>query len=87
MNISKYQSILAQNLQGSATKLNMKRNFKFQHDNNPKYTSKSTKEWVYQKKISIFEWPSQSPDLNQIESLWGDLKRVLHSRRPCNLTD
>ncbi|KAJ7338703.1 hypothetical protein JRQ81_012605, partial [Phrynocephalus forsythii] len=41
---SKYQSILAQNLQASARKLNMRRNFIFQHDNNPKPTSKSTKE-------------------------------------------
>ncbi len=53
MNSSKYQSILAQNLQASARKLKMKRNFIFQHDNNPKHTSKSTKEWLHQKKIKV----------------------------------
>ncbi len=59
-----YQSILAQNIQASARKL--KRNFIFQHDNNPKHTSKSTKERLHQKKIRVWEWPRQS--------LWGDMK-------------
>ena len=45
MNSSQYQSILAQNLQASFRKLKMKRNFTFQHDNDPKHTSKSTKAW------------------------------------------
>ncbi|KAJ7309060.1 hypothetical protein JRQ81_008352 [Phrynocephalus forsythii] len=87
MNTSKYQSILAQNLQASARKLNMKRNFIFQHDNDPKHTSKATKGRLHQKKINVLEWPNQRPDLNFIEYLWGDLKRAVHRKRPCNLTD
>ncbi len=59
-----YQSILAQNIQASARKL--KRNVIFQRDNNPKHTSKSTKERLHQKKILVWEWPRQS--------LWGDMK-------------
>ncbi|KAI3370363.1 hypothetical protein L3Q82_025135 [Scortum barcoo] len=34
-----YQSVLAQNLPTSVRKLKMKRNFIFQHDNDPKHTS------------------------------------------------
>uniref|UniRef100_A0AAY5KK39 Tc1-like transposase DDE domain-containing protein n=1 Tax=Esox lucius TaxID=8010 RepID=A0AAY5KK39_ESOLU len=55
MNSSKDQAILAQNLQASVRKLKMKKKFTFQHDNDPKHTSKSTKAWLHQKKINVLE--------------------------------
>lgn len=87
MNSSKYQSILAQNLLVSARKLKMKRIFTFQQDNDPKHTSKSTKEWLPQKKDKCFGMAQPEPRLNPIENLRRDLKRALHRRYLRNLTD
>jgi len=55
MNSSKYQDILAQNLLASVRKLKMKRNFTFQHDNDPKHISKLTKAWLQKRKIKVLE--------------------------------
>ncbi|KAK3569335.1 hypothetical protein QTP86_026814 [Hemibagrus guttatus] len=56
-------------------------------DNDPKHTSKSTSEWLKKNKMETLEWPSQSPDLNPIEMLWHDLKKVVHARKPSNVAE
>ena len=53
----------------------------------PKHKAKSTFRWLQQKKVKVLEWPSQSPDLNIIEPLWGDLKCAVHARQPKNIRD
>lgn len=86
MNVARYQKIQADNLHSSARKLRMGCSWTFQHDN-PKHKAKLTLQWLTQKKVKVLEWPSQSPDLNIIEPLWGDLKCKVHSRRPKTLHD
>ncbi|KAK3513197.1 hypothetical protein QTP70_009754 [Hemibagrus guttatus] len=56
-------------------------------DNDSKHTSKSTSEWLKKNKMKTLEWPSQSPDLNPIEMLWHDLKKVVHARKPSNVAE
>ena len=73
MNGAKYREILNENLIESAQDLTGAR-FTFQQDNNPKHKAKTMQEWLLDKSLNVFEWPSQNLDLNPIEHHWRDLK-------------
>ncbi len=38
----------------------------FQHDNDPKHTSKATVGFLKKNRVKVIQWPSISPDLNPI---------------------
>uniref|UniRef100_A0AAY5JYK2 Tc1-like transposase DDE domain-containing protein n=1 Tax=Esox lucius TaxID=8010 RepID=A0AAY5JYK2_ESOLU len=67
--------------------LRMRCSWTFQHNNDPKHKALLTLQWLQQKNVKVLEWLSQSPDLNTINLLWGDLKHAVHASRPKILHD
>ena len=51
-------------------------------DNDPKHTSKLTKEFLTGNIPNQLPWPSQTQDLNPIENLFGWIKQELLKRGP-----
>ena len=54
-------------------------NWTLQQDNASIHRSKYTKKWMEDKNIDVMEWPSRSPDLKIIDSVWGVLARKFYA--------
>src|SRR4051794_40287745 len=44
--------------------------WRLQQDNDPKHASRVTKSFIFEKRICIIDWPSNSPGLNPVENMW-----------------
>ncbi|KAJ4937749.1 hypothetical protein JOQ06_002380 [Pogonophryne albipinna] len=68
MNGAMYREILSDNLLPSARALKMKRGWVFQHDNDPKHTTRATKEWLQEELKKLREE-------SNVDSLRHELER------------
>lgn len=68
-----YSDILNENLEVSLVKVDLKDDFIFQQDNDPKHTAHKTAAFFRASRIKVLNWSAQSPDLNPIEKLWLNL--------------
>ena len=83
MNKELYTEILEDDVLGSFHDLGLNyHHFYFQHDNDPKHTSKLLQQWFTNKNMDVLPWPPNSPDINIIENLWDHLAHRIQARSP-----
>jgi hypothetical protein len=83
MNSAMYTSVMDAHLVGSMARLRCK---VYQQDKAPCHTSKISMNWFRNKRITLLEWPGNSPDLNPIENLWQFMKRRINRERYTSMT-
>ncbi len=79
-----YQQTLENFMLRSADQHFKDADFIFQQDLAPAHTAKRTKSWLNDHGVGVLDWPTNSPDLNPIDNLWGIVKRKMRNKRPKN---
>jgi transposase len=84
VNAKKYIEILDAKL---PSVMSIQKSTVFQQDGAPCHTAKVVQKWFKDKRITVLEWPGNSPDLNPIENLWELMKRRVAIKCPRNMQD
>jgi hypothetical protein len=64
------------------------RNYRIYMDNDPKHRSSKVQQWTKDNHVDVpKDWPSNSPDLNPIENVWGLMAREIQKLYPRNKED
>ena len=56
--------------------------FLFMQDNAPIHKAKKTMKWFQDRGIPVIKWPPYSPDMNPIEQIWFQLKKLVYEVNP-----
>ncbi|WKY05704.1 hypothetical protein Q1695_006140 [Nippostrongylus brasiliensis] len=51
------------------------------HDNAPSHKCSFTVRWMEENGVRCLEWPPESPDLNPIELVWGNIKEFIWKQK------
>lgn len=80
VNAARYQTILQEELLPSIGNLQLQGGeFIFQQDGAACHTAKTVTAWLQEMNIPVLPWPSNSPDLSPIETLWHEMKKALRT--------
>jgi len=78
MNSQQYLQVLRNELRPQLRRWYRKtEGFQFMHDGAPCHRASAIKTYLETEKISVLDWPGNSPDMNPIENVWKVMKDQL----------
>lgn len=84
LNATRYQNDIIFDIHDLGPKLarNGQQNFIFQQDKAPAHFALSTRNFLANRGVKLFDWPGNSPDLNPTEHAWAYISHRLSNRSP-----